>query len=130
MIVDGLLIIHSTGITFLNRLICWKNTPNLRTLTHFFFMLINIINCLLKLLPFILYTFRLNLAQYAVRCLSNNIRRFPNSLLIHRFLSNFLLLHHNNSLLLLWRLSHFTTLRSLRHSFFILPLFPDKTLQV
>ncbi len=62
MIINWLLIINCIGITFLNRLLSWKNTPNLRTLAYFLFMLINLINCLLKLFPFIFYSFRLNLA--------------------------------------------------------------------
>ena len=129
MIIDRLLIINCTGITFLKRLIDWKNTPNL-TIRICLLLMRKFISPLLRLFPLILNTLWLYFVQYTVRWLPNNVWGLLKSLLWERFLFDLRLLNGDWRLFLFRWFSCFNALRSFRHSFFILPFFTDKTRQV
>lgn len=111
MILYWCLIVHCTGVTFLYRLIDWKNTPNLIGLITAF-RSVALLWRMFLLLPFTLDSFRFNLVQNTVQRLSNNIWRLFKSFLAFWFLYPLLFLVGLHCFFLLWRLSHFDTLRS------------------
>lgn len=129
VIIKWLLIVHGAGITFLKRLIDWKNTPNLRSLVSLLHLLI-LFYILFRLFPLVLNASRLDLAQDAVRWLPNDIGGLFRSLLLSRFIGNLLLTDRNQWFFIFWWFSHSLTLRSLGLCFFNLPFFSNKALQV
>lgn len=129
MIIHRLLIIHRTGITFLNRLIDWKNTPNF-TIRICLLLMRSLMFQMIRLLPLILYSLWLYSIQYTVRWLPNYVGRLLKSLLCQWFFINLTLAKWNCGFFLFWWLACFYTLGSFRHSFFILPFLSNKTRQV